>query len=305
MFIGDSFVEGFMAADDETIPGGFERASAVYEDPIEAMNLGTGASGVDEYMAVIGDAVPLFRPQTVILVLYANDFGPNKVSEDSLDTATAAIRINPYLPRLYQVMSKLVKGDSIATRWSKKPFLFLPTSASARSPLHDDDFVEHVRNFVSPRILESMKRGHFNPFVINEYTNYKAFLSRTADMSNVIEHTRNFVKAHGSKLMVVHVPYKGQVSDYYLEYVKQYDENKRPTSLMMDEYQRHAESLRVACEQFDVPFLDVTATLRQHEADGQRMYWNYDEHMKASSYLIIGEEIHKFWRNTDSQAAGN
>jgi len=53
--------------------------------------------------------------------------------------------------------------------------------------------------------------------------------------------------------------------------------------------------LRADCEQHDVPFLDLTAFLREREAGGERMYWEFDEHMKASSYLLIGEEIYKFW----------
>ena len=99
--------------------------------------------------------------------------------------------------------------------------------------------------------------------------------------------------------MVVHIPYKGQVSDYYLKYLKQYDENKEPTSLMSDAYQVHAKLLRTACERFGVPFLDMTPILRRHEASGRRMYWNYDEHMRASSYLMTGEEIYTFWTGSD------
>ena len=39
----------------------------------------------------------------------------------------------------------------------------------------------------------------------------------------------------------------------------------------------------------------MSETLRQLEADGDRMYWNYDEHMKGPSYLLTGAEIHRFW----------
>ena len=298
MFVGDSFVEGFMAADEETIPRGFELASARQGDPVEAMNLGTGASGMKDYLAVIGDAVPIFRPQTVVLVLYANDFSDNETGGRSLDSVTSPVYTNPYLPRLYHVMSRLVNKDSVATRWSKPPFQFLPTAESTRSKLNDDAFAEHARGFVSPEIFGAMQQGRFNPFVINEYTNYEAFLSRPTEMTGVIERIKHFVESHGSELLVVHIPYKSQVSDHYLEYVKQYDENKQPTSLMADNYQIHANSLSAECERLDVPFLDLSLSLRQRETGGERMYWNYDEHMKGSSYLTVGDEIHSFWRST-------
>lgn len=305
MFIGDSFVEGFMAADDETIPRGFETASEHDANPIKTINLGTGAGGVDDYLSLIADAVPIFQPDTVVLVLYANDFGPNTASASSFGQGTVPVRTKTHLPRFYTVLLKLAQGDSVATRWSKKPFPFLPKSESARSPLHDEKFAAHVSEFVSPAILDSMNQGRFNPFVINEHTNYEAFLSRPVDMANVIEHTKRFVESNGSKLMVVHIPYKGQVSDHYLDYVKEYDENKQPASLMSDDYQVHAKSLRDACDQFDVPFLDMTGTLRQREANGERMYWDYDEHMRATAYLMTGEEIYRFWKNSVSPEAKN
>jgi len=298
MFIGDSFVEGFMAADDETIPRGFELAAADHGDPFETINLGTGASGTDNYLAVVRDAVPIFSPETVILVMYANDFTDNKIAGDAFNEARQPVYTNPYLPRLYTVVSRLAANDNVAIRWSKEPFLFLPTDESSRNPLHDDEFLEFVSGFVAPGILAVMKKGRFNPFIINEYTNYEVFLDLPTDLTGFIEHSRDYVESHGSKLMVVHIPYKGQVSDHYLQYVKQYDENKEPSSLMPDAYQIHAKSLAAECERLGVPFLDISTLLREREANGERMYWDFDEHMKASSYLMVGEQIHRFWKSS-------
>jgi len=295
MFIGDSFVEGFMATDNETIPLGFEIASEKYDNYQKTMNLGIGASDVNDYLAVIRDAVPIFLPETVVLVMYANDFADNETAAASLDDVTMPSYSNPYLPRLYVVVSALMWGDSVATRWMKQPFSFFPSAESASSPLHDEEFVAYISSFVSPEIMEAMKQGRFNPFMVNQYTIYKAYLPLQKNMPGVIERTKSFVEAHGSRLMVVHIPYKGQVSDHYLESMQQFDENKQPLSLMADEYQVHASMLRTDCELHGVPFLDLTAFLREHEAGGERMYWEYDEHMKASSYLLIGEEIYKFW----------
>lgn len=295
MFIGDSFVEGFMTTDNETIPRGFEIASEKYGNHQKTMNLGIGAGGVDDYLSTIRDAVPIFLPDTVVLVMYANDFADNETAAASLDAATVPSHTNPYLPRLYVVVSALMRGDSVATRWMKQPFSFLPSDESASSPLHDEQFVADISSFVSPEILEAMKQGRFNPFIVNQYTTYKGYLPRPKDMPGVIERTKSFVESHGSSLMVVHIPYKGQVSDHYFETMQQFDENKQPSSLMADEYQVHASMLRADCERHGVPFLDLTAFLREREAGGERMYWEYDEHMKPSAYLLVGEEIYKFW----------
>ncbi len=70
MFVGDSLTEGFMANDDETIAHGYESAAGNHS---EAMNCGIGGNGIPEYLALIHDAVPLFHPRRLIVVLYAND----------------------------------------------------------------------------------------------------------------------------------------------------------------------------------------------------------------------------------------
>lgn len=303
MFIGDSFVEGFMAADDESIPAGFEAASDADGQLLEAMNLGTGAGGIEDYLAMIGDAVPIFRPQAVILVMYANDFGGDSTAAiGRLENAMVPEKTNPFMPRLYVVISKLVNGENVATRWHKKAFQFLPAADSGRSPFNDQAFTEYASGFVAAGILQSMQKGRFNPFVVNEYSNYRAYLPRPANLAGVIGHTRDYVELFGGELLVVHIPHKSQVSDYYLDFLKQYDENKNPSSLMTDTYQLHADLLRSECEASNVPFLDLTVFLREREAHGERMYWDYDEHMKAAAYRLLGEEIYGFWRQNSTQA---
>lgn len=297
MFVGDSFVEGFMANDDETIPAGFEAAARAAGDPLETINLGTGAAGIADYLAVIRDAVPIFLPDTVILVLYANDFPAEQDVGRHLDSGTTAVRSDTWIPRLDVVVSRLMDGGRVATRWSKKPFMFLPDADSSRSPLHEEDFLTYVADFVEPELLASMQTGRFNPFVINEYTNYATYLPIPAKIDGVIERTRQFVEAHGSQLMVVHIPYRSQVSDYYLDYTRQFDINKQPESLMPEAYQVHASYLKTECERLGIPFLDMTAILRQREAGGEHMYWNYDEHMKGSTYLLTGAEIFHAWES--------
>lgn len=299
MFVGDSFVEGFMSNDDETIADGFEAAARAAGNPMETLNLGTGASGIADYLAVIRDAVPIFRPDIVVLVLYGNDFPAAEDVGKLLDSGVDAVPTNSWVPRLFVVVSRLLRGERVATRWIKKPFMFLPAADSGRSPLNDQAFLENVSAYVDPVILKSMEQGRFNPFVINEYTNYELYLKVPANIEGVIERTRDFIAAHGGQLLLVHIPYRSQVSDHYLQYTKLFDKNKQPASLMSAQYQVHAEFLRAESEQLDVPYLDMTAILRQHEADGQRMYWDYDEHMKNTSYLITGKEIYSLWESAD------
>ena len=73
LFVGDSFVEGFLAPPSGTVPAVFEaRAREQGLGPIETMNLGVGAIGMKGYVQLISDAVPLFTPDIVWIVRYAN-----------------------------------------------------------------------------------------------------------------------------------------------------------------------------------------------------------------------------------------
>ena len=300
MFVGDSFVEGFMASDDETISQGFEIAASnnsSSESPLDTLNLGTGASGLANYLELISDAVPIFKPQTVVLVLYANDFPVPDDVASHLRAAKPVARSNLYLPRASIVVSKLLNQQAVATRWHKQPFMFLPNEGSPRSPLHDPEFTSNVSEFVDADVLASMQDGRFNPFVINEYSNYEYYLKLPVDISDVIAQTKAQLEAQGSELMIVHIPYRSQVTDYYLPFAQQFDENKQPSSLTSAAYQVHAGYLKSMCQQLGIAYLDMTPVLRQLENKGEHMYWDYDEHMKGSSYLLTGKLIFELWES--------
>jgi hypothetical protein len=73
MFVGDSFTEGAGAPGGSTLVDGFRGAGPDLK--LEVMNFGIQGIGVGHYLTLLGDAVPLFRPDQVVLVLMANDFG--------------------------------------------------------------------------------------------------------------------------------------------------------------------------------------------------------------------------------------
>lgn len=298
MFVGDSFVEGFMAQDEQTISQGFEqaaRANSEINPALETMNLGTGASGIANYLEVISDAVPVFKPDTVVLVLYGNDFPVPDDLISHLRPALTPVQAKFFQPRAWLVITQLLDQQPVATRWHKQPFAYLPSKDSERSPLSDPAFEKMVSEYVQPDLLASMQAGRFNPFVINEYSNYEHYLKLPVDIDEVLARTKTLVEEQGGELMIVHIPYRSQVSDYYLQFTQQFDKNKQPQSLMSAAYQVHADYLKAVCRQQGIAYLDMTSILRQYESKGEHMYWDYDEHMKGSSYLLVGRLIYELW----------
>ena len=39
----------------------------------------------------------------------------------------------------------------------------------------------------------------------------------------------------------------------------------------------------------------MTPILRKYEASGERLYWNYDEHMKGESYVLVGKYLYDWF----------
>ena len=74
LFVGDSFVEGFMAADDETIPAVFARRARRRGRRSRCSTWASAAPSSADYLKLIQDAVPALSPDEVVLVFYANDF---------------------------------------------------------------------------------------------------------------------------------------------------------------------------------------------------------------------------------------
>ena len=58
--------------------------------------------------------------------------------------------------------------------------------------------------------------------------------------------------------------------------------------------------LKNNCGTLKVPYYDLTPMIKTEEARGNHLYWDYDDHMRGSSYLMMGESISKWWQESVS-----
>ncbi len=289
MFVGDSLVEGFMAADDETIPRGYERAAKSEE----VMNCGIGGNGIPEYLALIHDAVPLFHPQTLIVVLYANDLPTGATS--ALEVAPfLPNELNPWTPRLVPTIARALRGKSVPRRWHSPPVLFVPVVPDPLNPW-TNPLPEFSR--VDPAIADAMRTGGFNPFVVDLLNKSAAALQQPIDLTGALRELQSFTRAQKTELRVVYLPFSTQVSDHYIPFQKKYATHHEVTSLLDSRYQIHRAALARNCAALAIPFLDLTPLLRAVEEKGEHLYWDYDEHMRGASYLRVGATIDR-WSET-------
>lgn len=291
MLVGDSFVEGYLADASHTIPHGFDAAAQKNGARLETMNFGVTGAGLQEYMQLIYDAVPLFQPQDVVLVLYANDL-PTLNFDPATITPTTFERSNPLLPRVADTLLRAVRHDRIALAGHRSPMpYFLPVP----SPGNPWTRFEGRYGFVQPEFAAAMKAGKMNPFLTNEINWFYRTLVRPVDAKPVLSTINDFLRAHSARLSVVYIPSRHQVTTSYREYAKAFCAPEKLYDLTGNEFQAHAAALKQVTGDLQIPFLDLTEQLREREAAGKRMYLLYDGHFEKNTYVETGEQIFDWW----------
>ena len=293
-FVGDSFVEGMMAEQDEVINKSFERRAMENGMEVETMNFGMMGVGLNEFLKLAADAIPVFKPDILFLVLCYNDIPFNKPFKPVQQLKPEYF--NSYKPRLAEYISLYNKGISIPFRWSffKKPYY--PPVPSRNNPwsFYEDSLSKHV----NPQIAAAMKKGDFNFFRTNWVLEEEKFLKAPADISKQIEALRNFTRSSNTELFIFHIPSRHQVSNYYYAFERGYCCTKIcPDALDMtgERYHRHRRMLAKLCGRLEIPFYDLTPLIKAEEDKGNHMYWNFDDHLRAKGYGLIGRSMFDWW----------
>jgi len=292
MFLGDSFAEGVMAPDDGTIPRAFARAVRP-ADRVEAMNLGIGGTGLSQYLRLMAAAVPLFRPHTVVLLLYANDLPPPPFEAQWLAASWRPVSFKRWLPRPAHVALRAWRGAPVPRRWHTSPFAFFGAVPDPTNPLTSR--APGYEELVEPPLLDAMRRGTFNPYLADHLERSATDLPAAADAAPHLKAARDFLARHGAVLRVAYLPHALQVSDYYMSFARRYAVEKPVASLTGAAYQRQATELGLACRGLDVPFLDLTPLLRREEDAGRHLFWDYDNHMREAGYAFLGVALAGWW----------
>ena len=291
LFVGDSFVESFMAAEPETIPRQFQRALAARGVRLDVMNGGIGGSSPTNYLALIRDAVPIFRPDWLVLVFFANDFPVGALDPAWENGALQPERPCPWMPRAIQLIADVRTGKAAVPPWPGAPFPFLRPVPDPGNPFSDPAFAAYWDSRVRPDIRAAMKAGRFNGWMVNNYAIMRHDLVRPFDITPYLQAVRAYLERHGTQLLVAYIPDKTQVADAYLDYARAFCEPQKFTSLTGAVYQAQAHTLAAACAEQRIPFVDSTPALREAESQGQRLYFDYDSHLRAPGYRLVAEQI--------------
>jgi len=300
-FVGDSFVEGFLAPADATIPRAFARAMGTSGRQKEVLNLGVGAAGLKEYLQIFRQALPLLRPARVVLVLYANDLlGPQEYEATSQIVRTEEPLRETSKLRLFSVVREVIEHRVVPRRWHSKTIQFLPSVPNPANPWTRQRSA--LEPLVEPEFAAAMMAGTFNCFNVCEIQIYAQYLPKPVNIRPWLEVLDGLAKANGAQLYLTYVPHAAQTSDYYLPYKRRFC-TSGAISLLGEDFQKSARMIETASRGLGLPFLDLTPGIRAEESRGRHLYWNFDEHMRPEGYLFVGEQIALWMKQIDAGRA--
>lgn len=288
IFIGDSFMEGVMADDKNSIASHFQQ---IVGDEVEVYNAGMNGTGLSSYIKLIKDIVPLFQPDELKLVLYANDFTTEK-------TRLFELKLEPefnsnYMPRLITLLKRLFEDKQIVLRGFRKENPFLYPVPEQNNPFSNEAHL--LQNEVSKKVRRAMEDATFNYYVINMLYKETKALKKPLSIRNELALMYQICQENNTKLHVYYIPSRHQVSDKYIKYDQEscLQKCKDQQSLTGDEYQIHAKILQKDCDQLNISFQDLTPLIRKKERE-ESLYWNYDEHMRSSGYRFVSRQLKDF-----------
>lgn len=291
LFIGDSFIEGVMSAQDETIPKAFEDAA---NNEYEVFNAGILGKGLNTYLQVLSDMGPVYKPDVVFFCIYANDLGQKApvIPEYYLEPTY----FNSFKPRLLEILHQYKARGPVFFKWFKKERPYLPKVPSESNPWTTNE--SGLKKHVTPEIAHAMKEGKFNPHRTNAIFKEEHYLKQQPILGNMFPYLKYFSDKFNIELVIIYIPTRNQVTNHYYQFEKELSQLhfNEHTDLTAPKYQLHQQILKKESKQYGLQFIDLTEEIKTKELQGEHLYWNYDEHMKGEGYELLGKSILKQWK---------
>lgn len=296
MLVGDSFAESILAENEETIAASFQREADKSGMEIELMNMGIASGNLNTYTKLIIDAVPLFNPDCILLLTYAND---NYYFEPFSTMAPLKPEFsNPLKPRLLELIEMLAKKEMLPFRFPFKKSYFITTELISKQLSGTPDS-ERILNELPSQITEAIRNGKFDPGNIDIIYRKEERFKQPVDVSNEVAFLKNYCVKNKVTLLIAHLPSRSQVTNYYYSFQKKTCKTCPDTMDLTGEmYKQFVRALSRNCTALKIPFFDLSPLVAEEEKKGNHLYWNYDVHMRGKGYLWTGKKLFDWYRET-------
>ncbi len=288
LFIGDSFVEGMMAQDNEQLTDFFKAKDSA--DFLDVLNAGIAGIGLDADLQLSADIIPLLKPDMTILCIYANDLGKKEPIVPSYFLEPEFY--NKAIPRIIEVIKQLDYHGPLLPAWGGKerPYIMAVPDSTNPWTRHEKILSENI----SQKLAMEMKAGKVNPFLVNAFAKEEACLKKPPKLGETIPFFQFICKKNNTIPVIIYIPSRNQISQHYYPFEREmtFGFPAENFDLTTSEYNQHQIAIAQQCLRFKVPFLDLTQVVKKEEDKGNHLFWNYDEHMRPKGYKLIGERIY-------------
>lgn len=303
LVVGDSVTEGQGAAASQTIPA---QLGTLLGNGYEVLNLGVVAATLDKVVQLSCDSTALLTPQTLVLVLNANDTvapldqykTPSitelrvmlaKIVQDEADN-----KAESRLPRFLAVVQRLVNQGPVYSRFFTKTIRYFAPTPDSTNPFKPDS---PPLPGLKPELENAMRAGQLNPWLIQQSelmpNMIRTDLTVRRSLELYLRVIQQMCQSLNVKFVLAYVPSHGTVHPRYAQPLM---DLKMPESIARSlstdpEYKMQAIQIKAMCDRLNIPFVDTTPALVAEEAKGQPQFWAYDSHPRPEGYSTIAKQI--------------
>lgn len=307
--IGSSYVYGWGVNDDQCWVSLLEQKLRQDGLSVEVINLGRNGGNVGQYTALAYEAIPLFRPDMVIVGLGQGiDIswtGPMPREE----------RIRLLLKIVYPNTMALLRGPRIAPAMvglaETMPVPPLEEGAKEAPRQFARETYEKLRpdqkerfDRLEPKVKEVFFSGEVNPGIVDmamkapsTYAsplnlNDKWILEKRKYLTGYLREISRLCRWYKADFIVVSTPFCAYVSQKgHEDYLRMGFEDVEG----MSSASSPDEPLRLACEAVRVPFVTVTDRFRQESAN-RNLFFEFDLHLSAEGNALFADCVAPFVR---------
>ena len=302
MLIGDSITEGQGTEELGTIDAELTRLATRNQLPWEIVNLGVIGADLPELTALARDAIPLLKPRTVAVILYANDLpAPSYPARlDGPGLPFPRRRAPWWFPRAVELTGRVARGEPIYRRWPHRP---VPIFAAAPDPSNPWSASSAPPPHVDPTLYRAMRAATLNPWLEAQSRVLPGMLAHDFSTGGsplrFLARMQALAAATGARLVVAYVPFAGVVHARYAPALIELGMAPAVAEALHRDpaYRGQNRLLADVCSTLGLVFADATDDLVEAEAAGIPQYWPFDTHPRPAGYATIARRIHRALRD--------
>lgn len=307
--IGDSYTYGWGVEQEQTWLRLLEELLAAQGYPVQTVNLGKPGSGPPDYAALAERAVPILRPDLILVVLLqGNDLGAAGPENVTVPKGNRFDFLRQIYPNTIRLLHDLRRNRDFGNRGQQE----MPPqkssgednrrwAANTAQEFHEKMTPEERARFdaLEDRVKEAFLTGNLNPYLIDLALKNPQFYCLTMDLENpwtktCIERTagqlariKKVADDFGAAALVLSIPEGAYVNEEALRNIRRVGYNV-PDNLI--DNTAPDEGIRLAAERAGLPFLSVSDAFRARRTE-TGLFYELDGHLTVAGHRLYGEAL--------------